>query len=656
MAFDDTTGNKGQPIPYITAVWSGMAPAAIAEGLAAGTILQPGVPGDGPPMAATATVVEGREGGEVAFTSSATRDQMEGWLRALDPSLTGEAFASIWNRAGGQDIERGARLQSLLAEDLLGNASADSSALDAFVADPAHHARVVDLAGMTGGQIAELAKGDIGYRHALAGMNPIAFIGNRALFAQANATGALDRFDPDSGEQLVSDSWLDDRAKLLAWKAGGSEERVVAGREDWTFVDRTSIDANGNPAILELKTGVEGAGQNQVVFGSAGDELLQGVSGSDRMYGGAGDDVLRGGAGGDHLEGGQGNDLVMGGAGNDQLAGDQGDDELEGGRGHDQLAGGSGDDLLTGGRGNDRLEGGAGRDTYVLERGDGTDTILDADGLGAIEIDGSELSGTMSASGEGAWTSADGRVQFSLAGSPSEPGTLTIRTFDEGAVGGASTPANVIEVKHWKNGDLGITLAGTSAAAAHAGPNYDLASVTGPEVPLVSDADLHADAQTGETGNEASVAASESDGDAIAWGDVAPVGNGTDASSHAWSNDAPSIDAQFDEALAAVFDRDSAQIAAVEPAHFDSAIEAFSGVLAAPDITQAVHGGAIDGAFDIAVTAYDYADALADYADAAADLGGESGLSMPTVPDFRTSEIARGTDAALSRIAGNLQS
>jgi len=47
---------------------------------------------------------------------------------------------------------------------------------------------------------------------------------------------------------------------------------------------------------------------------------------------------------------------------------------------------------------------------------------------------------------------------------------------------------------------------------------------------------------------------------------------------------------------------------------------------------------------------------LADYADAAADLGGESGLSMPTVPDFRTSEIARGTDAALSRIAGNLQS
>ena len=87
-----------------------------------------------------ATAVEGRTEGEIPTTASATRGQVEGWLRALDPSLASEAFTSIWNRAGADDTARGARLQSLLAKGLLGNAEASSSALDAFVADPAHRA------------------------------------------------------------------------------------------------------------------------------------------------------------------------------------------------------------------------------------------------------------------------------------------------------------------------------------------------------------------------------------------------------------------------------------------------------------------------------------------------------------------------------------
>lgn len=52
-------------------------------------------------------------------------------------------------------------------------------------------------------------------------------------------------------------------------------------------------------------------------------------------------------------------------------------DRLYGYDGDDLLEAGAGDDVLTGGAGNDLLRGGAGRDAYVLDRGDGADTIED---------------------------------------------------------------------------------------------------------------------------------------------------------------------------------------------------------------------------------------------------------------------------------------
>ncbi|MBC6436347.1 glycerophosphodiester phosphodiesterase [Nostoc sp. HG1] len=50
---------------------------------------------------------------------------------------------------------------------------------------------------------------------------------------------------------------------------------------------------------------------------------------------------------------------------------------MEGKSGNDLLRGGDGNDILHGGVGNDQLEGGAGSDTFVLSRGEGTDTIKD---------------------------------------------------------------------------------------------------------------------------------------------------------------------------------------------------------------------------------------------------------------------------------------
>ncbi|WP_456401420.1 calcium-binding protein, partial [Persephonella sp.] len=54
-------------------------------------------------------------------------------------------------------------------------------------------------------------------------------------------------------------------------------------------------------------------------------------------------------------------------------------DIIETGAGDDTLKAGEGNDILVGGEGDDYLEGGRGSDTYVFNKGDGKDTILDYD-------------------------------------------------------------------------------------------------------------------------------------------------------------------------------------------------------------------------------------------------------------------------------------
>lgn len=682
------------PIPYITAVWSGMARADIEAGIAAGTILpSASVPragamgGQGEVGAEPMSMGTNGDASVEAQAAGQMRTDVGGWFQALDPSLTTAAFDKVWERAGANDTERGSTLRGWLAQTLLGDATASDAALDAFVSDPAHRATVVDLGGMSGSEIADLASSDIGYRHALATMQPLAITGNRALFARANADGALDRFDPETGEQQVSDAWIGDRAKLLAWRASGEGAPTIDGSEDWMFVDHAVLDADGEPARFELRTGVEGAGQNQVVFGGAKAELLQGVAGSDRMYGGGGSDVMRGAAGADHLEGGDGDDLLMGGAGNDELSGDRGDDELEGGRGHDRLLGGRGNDMLSGGRGDDRLEGGAGDDLYLIEEGDGNDTIVDADGVGAIEFDGVEIGGSMALGDGGTWSSADGRARFSFDGVPGEKGTLTVTM--QGAPGNAAErPAGVVTVQNWKNGDLGITLAETPAVSND--PDPGALSQTDHGVSVLASEDLLADAQTGETGNDTSVAAETGMNDAIAWGDGAGVGavaastaattssNDTAATLDAATiSDTQSFGAEADAAksladtatfsgsdrawdFSAALDAmlaDSAYAAsAVQPADVAGAIEAFDGVLEVPDIARSVAVGGDWGGDTVAdaVTALGYADALAGDYDAS-DLGGETtwSSSAHSMPDIQSREFSR--TGAADALSGNMR-
>ena len=68
---------------------------------------------------------------------------------------------------------------------------------------------------------------------------------------------------------------------------------------------------------------------------------------------------------------------INGKAGNDTIYGNIGDDTLKGGEGNDTLKGRAGDDTITGGLGADAINGQEGNDTFIYNRGDGSDTLLD---------------------------------------------------------------------------------------------------------------------------------------------------------------------------------------------------------------------------------------------------------------------------------------
>ena len=115
-----------------------------------------------------------------------------------------------------------------------------------------------------------------------------------------------------------------------------------------------------------------GAGDgNDAVFGGPGDGTLEGNRRDDILVGGPGDDTLNGGGENDTLYGGAGDDTLVGHAHNDTLHGGPGNDTLTGGGHEDSLVGGPGDDTLHGEAGGDRLDGGNGAD--YSDGGDGAD-------------------------------------------------------------------------------------------------------------------------------------------------------------------------------------------------------------------------------------------------------------------------------------------
>lgn len=197
----------------------------------------------------------------------------------------------------------------------------------------------------------------------------------------ASDAGSVDTYFDSDGEDEIDATRVTELLLASDFSGYGSGIDAIRGDEDqlltlagdgsalnWDFTDIDLVDV----ALIR------GAGGNDVITGSAGDDTIKSVAGADVLSGGAGDDDLTGGGGAD------------------QLHGDDGDDVLKGGGGSDALYGGDGDDLLIGGAGNDFLDGGDGSDTYRILANDpfGEANILSDSGTGGEDVlDASRITG-----------------------------------------------------------------------------------------------------------------------------------------------------------------------------------------------------------------------------------------------------------------------
>ena len=660
---------KDPPISHFLAVRLGMKYEDIARGIADGTILPPvEVPGSNlpifnypkPPGAAVATTpalvttqanplaTTAPEGGvkpvvstplpssivpsaavtpvaESVVTDAAVptmeldQARVTAWITQLDATAT----TDIWDQAGQTDAARSQHLFSFLRRTLLNDSAplpAEDAAdyatiltqkiteMDAYLAAPGHQAKLVNLSGKDGAALLALAKTDIGYRYALQNLDGLALTGNKGIFEAHNQNGELNRFDAETGERNISDAFLADRAKMLAWKLklGDELEDTISGEANWTYTDKNIQDAAGKNLQIKLHSEKDSALTHQVIFGNneADGEMITGGTGTDRIYGNSGADILRGNSGNDYLEGNNDSDLLLGGAGADQLLGGAGQDELEGGTGNDELQGNSGEDTLTGGRGDDRLEGGAEFDTYVLDSGDGKDVIIDSDGAGEVIFNGEALTGGQ-ASNNGEFESPDGQVNFSFTGDKEEGGTLSITSGDD-----------TFTIKNWKNGDLGITLGSGDAAA--------LTKQVDPLIALIDNGgwfEYDSTSDFGFSGNKPRK-------------DTALPTSTADASS-----ETPAQAELLDDFFAAPTVPE-----AVTPERLNAALKAHTSIAIAPDITSA----STNANATVGLTPQDISQALMDFHDAnteAADLGNEligatsrnQTALIPTQPDLNAS-------------------
>ncbi|MBN6114236.1 hypothetical protein JR063_21845, partial [Xanthomonas sp. CFBP 8700] len=177
-----------------------------------------------------------------------------------------------------------------------------------------------------------------------------------------------------AGSFLAEAGW-DGPALLNDWIESAST--TSAGLDAIAFAGIKTVSGSfAGTSVYDL---VWGEATKDIIHGGAGDDMLGGGAEADILYGDAGNDRLFGGSGDDALFGDDGNDILLGGAGNDTLSGGTGTDRLEGGAGDDVLSVSSGavNSVLAGGTGNDTLNGSYNSDTYLFNKGDGRDTVVE---------------------------------------------------------------------------------------------------------------------------------------------------------------------------------------------------------------------------------------------------------------------------------------
>lgn len=178
-----------------------------------------------------------------------------------------------------------------------------------------------------------------------------------------------DRVSSGPGRDLITDTegggddrydGGSDRDTLRFSVEGGSR-----GAKGGVVVDLEAGKSRGSRG-RDRVSGVDslvGTFDSDVIRGTPGANVLDGVRGSgDTILGREGDDVIRGatrifGEGGGSGDPPGDDPLLSGGTGDDVIVGGYGADRLAGGEGNDSLTGGAQDDRGDGGPGKDRCEG-----------------------------------------------------------------------------------------------------------------------------------------------------------------------------------------------------------------------------------------------------------------------------------------------------------
>jgi Ca2+-binding RTX toxin-like protein len=114
--------------------------------------------------------------------------------------------------------------------------------------------------------------------------------------------------------------------------------------------DSIVMAGTGASAVSSVRN-IRGGSGADTLTGDGQDNVIWGGNGADIISGGAGNDTLYGEGGGDTIHGGAGNDMICGGAGTNHLYGDAGDDTLDASQGSSDVVDcgdGDGDVLLSG--------------------------------------------------------------------------------------------------------------------------------------------------------------------------------------------------------------------------------------------------------------------------------------------------------------------
>ncbi len=247
--------------------------------------------------------------------------------------------------------------------------------------------------------------------------------GNR-LANRLDGEGGNDLIDGGPGADLMLGGAGDDR-----YVVDDEHDRVIEreGEGDDLILSAVSVALPDHVERLTL-TGTRGLhargnALDNALDGNAGANVLDGGAGADRLAGGAGNDVYRVDDAGDRVieRSGDGIDtviaardwhldehvenLILRGGSDLKAFGNELDNLLRGNRGSNLLAGGKGNDVLAGGAGNDLLDGGHGNDSYLYQRGDGLDRVLDIAGRDSLRfgagIDAAELGVRVVDTGQG---------------------------------------------------------------------------------------------------------------------------------------------------------------------------------------------------------------------------------------------------------------